>query len=171
MNSKGSGVYWLIANNHVSIFVYKNEIRNTNLGKVLRERIEPEVVCQNGISNRYVASHAFVEASVCKTVDGSELSSSRSTINLHSESSGKMLFAIQSFFLQAVEFGIGTDLKLLAGRSHAKRSSFSIAFGFANERGCNGCHCVRMWSERFKVIISNTLQAYSLVQGLGGNNG
>jgi hypothetical protein len=146
MNSKGGGVYRLIADNHIPIFVYKDEIRDTDLGKVLRERIKPEVVCQNGVSDRDVSSHAFVEASVCKTVDGSELSSSRSTINLHSESSGKMLFAIQSFFLQAIEFGIGTDLKLLAGRSHAKRSSFSIAFGFANERGCNGCHCVCVFS-------------------------
>ena len=78
-----------------------------------------------------------------------------------------MLFAIQSFFLQAIEFGIGTDLKLLAGRSHAKRSSISIAFGFANESGCDGCHSACICSERFEDIFSNTLQTCSLVEKPG----
>jgi hypothetical protein len=82
MNSKGGRVYRLIANNYVSVFVYKDEIRDTNLRKVLRERIEPEVVSQNGISDRDVSGHTFVEASVCKPVDGSELSSSRSNYQL-----------------------------------------------------------------------------------------
>ena len=69
MNSKGGGVYRLIANDHDSIFVYKDEIRDSNLGKVLRERIKPEVVCQNGVSDRDMSGHTFVEASVRKTVD------------------------------------------------------------------------------------------------------
>jgi hypothetical protein len=80
MNGEGSGIYGLIANNYVSVFIHKYEIRDTNLGEVLREWIEPEVVRQNGISDRDMSCYTFVEASVCKAADGSELSCISTTL-------------------------------------------------------------------------------------------
>jgi hypothetical protein len=36
---------------YLTIFVDKNEIRNTDLGEMLGKWIEPEVICEDGIAD------------------------------------------------------------------------------------------------------------------------
>lgn len=85
MDCKSCSVYRLITNNYIPVLIHKNEITNTNLGEVLRQRIKPEVICQYRISNRtiqyqhripisksnlensHMPSNALIKASFCKS--------------------------------------------------------------------------------------------------------
>lgn len=51
MDGKCCCVNGLVTNHYVAIFVDENEIRDGYLGKVLRERVEPEVIGQNWITD------------------------------------------------------------------------------------------------------------------------
>ncbi len=54
MDSKSSCIYGLISFNNLSGFIHKNEIRDADLRKVLREWIEPEMICEDWITDRAV---------------------------------------------------------------------------------------------------------------------
>lgn len=51
VDRKSRSVDGLISNYNIAILIDKNEIRDTYLREVLRERVEPEVICKNWISD------------------------------------------------------------------------------------------------------------------------
>ena len=54
MDCKSRSIDRLISNNYISILIHKNQIGNTNLREVLRERIKPEVIRQYRIPDRAI---------------------------------------------------------------------------------------------------------------------
>lgn len=61
MNGEGRGVDRFITNDNIALLVHENEVRHGYLREVLGERVEPEVVGQDGIADRDVAGNSFVE--------------------------------------------------------------------------------------------------------------
>lgn len=51
MDCKCCSIDRFISDHDIAVFVYENQVGNTDLREVLRERVEPEVVCENGISD------------------------------------------------------------------------------------------------------------------------
>ncbi len=51
MDGKCCCVDGLVANHHVAIFVDENEIRDGDLGEVLGEGVEPEVICEDWVTD------------------------------------------------------------------------------------------------------------------------
>lgn len=51
MDGECSSINRLVTNHYIAIFVDENEIRDGDLGEVLRERVEPEVIGQNRITD------------------------------------------------------------------------------------------------------------------------
>ena len=71
------------------------------------------MVRQNRIPNTDVAGDTLVEASVGEDA----------------KRRGEMLFAVQSFFLEGVEFRIGPDFELLARHRLAESTDCSVILG------------------------------------------
>jgi hypothetical protein len=67
VNCKSSSIDGLLPYHNIAIFIHENEIRDTDLRKVLRKRVEPEVVRQNRIPDRDMARHSLVETSFCES--------------------------------------------------------------------------------------------------------
>ena len=62
VDGEGGGVDWFVANDNVAFFVDEDEIRDTDQGEVGAERVEPEVVGEDGVADADVTGYAFVEA-------------------------------------------------------------------------------------------------------------
>lgn len=137
MDGEGRGVDRLVANDYVALLVHQDEIRNAHLAEVLRQGVEPEVVCQDWISNRDVACylrHKGEAISECKVrrlrSRGNTYTFIKTTIGEDPVCSSEMLFPIQSFLLQAVELRISADLQRAAvfRSTHCAMRSVIIAF-------------------------------------------
>lgn len=51
MDCERSSIDGLFSNHYLSLFIYKDEIRDADLREVLRERVEPEMVGENRVSD------------------------------------------------------------------------------------------------------------------------
>ena len=67
VDSKSRRVDGLVALDDIAVLIHKDEVRDTDLWEVHRQRIQPEVVSQDGIANRDVPCDALVVAAVCET--------------------------------------------------------------------------------------------------------
>lgn len=63
---EGRGIDGLIPDHDVAIFVDENEVAHTDLAEMLRQWVQPEVICKDRVANADMASNAFVEASLCE---------------------------------------------------------------------------------------------------------
>ena len=62
VDGKGGGVDRFISNDDIAFFVDEDEVGHADEGEVGAERIEPEVVGQDGVADADVTGYAFVEA-------------------------------------------------------------------------------------------------------------
>lgn len=62
VDRKGGGIDGLIADDDLALFVDENKVRDRDQREVFGQRVEPEVVGEDGIANGDVACDAFVEA-------------------------------------------------------------------------------------------------------------
>lgn len=51
MDSECGGVDGLIAYHDVPIFVDEDQVRDADLGEVLGEGVEPEMICEDGVAD------------------------------------------------------------------------------------------------------------------------
>jgi len=54
----------LVSNHNIAILIDENQIAHTDLAEMLRQRIEPEVICEDGVADADVACDAFVETAL-----------------------------------------------------------------------------------------------------------
>lgn len=116
MDGEGGSVDGLVALDDVAGLIDENQVRDADLGEVPRERVQPEVVGEDGVAHGNVPGDALVETTGGEAGGlGSARGSDLWGEGVHPEGRGEVLLAVQSLLLEGVEGGIGTDLELLAG--------------------------------------------------------
>lgn len=94
-----------------------------------RQRIQPEMVSENGIAHGYVACYAFVEAAGCENTIGC----------------CEVLFAVEAFFLEGFEDGVFPYVEGCAGGCAAHRGDGLVdgGFGMVDAESC--CYRGLVW--------------------------
>lgn len=62
MDCEGRRIDRFLANHNIAIFVDKNQIGDRDLREVFGQRIQPEMVSQDWVSNGNVTSNTLIEA-------------------------------------------------------------------------------------------------------------
>jgi hypothetical protein len=164
MDCKSRCIDRLISNHYISMLIYKNKIRDTNLGEVLRKWIEPEVIRQYRISDRaidrqhiptfsfscehsHMASNSFIESSLCKSANSKINSTTRERGRVggewtemedqHPKRSSKMLLPIQSLLLQTLKLRIRPNPQFLPILRPSETQTICASRCFI----CHECRC------------------------------
>lgn len=101
---KGSPVERHIANDNIAVMVDQQKIARLHVAEALAERVDPEVIGQDGVTGGHMPGDAFAKAKASED----------------SQRAGKFCFAVSALFFEVVE-GLGMECDdRLVGDGHIR---------------------------------------------------
>ena len=117
VDGKSCCINRLLALNNLSFLIGENQVRDGDQAEMFRQWVQPKMIGEDGIANTLLA--ISTKTKVCDVNPLTDMACNSfivPTISKDSESSGKVLLAIQPLRLQVVKFWISSDVELLACR-------------------------------------------------------